>query len=36
MTIILTYLYSRILIVAARGTDIVSLKATSILDKDNV
>ena len=32
MTIILTYLDSGVLIAAARGTDIVSLKATSILD----
>jgi len=32
MTIILTYLNSGVLIAAARGTDILSLKATSILD----
>ena len=32
MTIILTYLDSGVLIAAARGTDIVSLKANSILD----
>ncbi|MCF3607946.1 hypothetical protein L2E81_23320 [Planktothrix agardhii 1033] len=32
MTIILTYFDSGVLIAAARGTDIVSLKANSILD----
>ena len=32
MKIILTYLDSGVLIAASRGTDIVSLKATSILD----
>lgn len=32
MTIILTYLDSGVLIAAARGTNILSLKATLILD----
>ena len=34
MKLILTYLDSGVLIAAARGTDLVSFKATSILDSD--